>query len=91
MNRTKKSNRHGLIPGRNFVTEPKGKDPTEPRGQQKDSSFWALVFSALVVGAIGFTVWQEVEGHETQSAKREANRRFAEERERLEAQREQDE
>jgi hypothetical protein len=45
---------------------------------------WTAVFSALIVGAIGFTVWQEVDGHETQDVQRERNRRRAEERERLE-------
>jgi hypothetical protein len=45
---------------------------------------WTAVFSALIVGAIGFTVWQEVDGHETQDLQRERNRRRAEERERLE-------
>jgi hypothetical protein len=56
-------------------------------GGQENSNLWTLVFSVLVIGAIGFTVWQEVDGHETQNAQREANRRFAEERERLEANR----
>ena len=45
---------------------------------------WTAVFSALIVGAIGFTVWQEVDGHQTQELQREMNRRRAEERERRE-------
>jgi uncharacterized protein HemX len=45
---------------------------------------WTAVFSALIVGAIGFTVWQEVDGHGTQDLQREMNRRRAEERERRE-------
>jgi uncharacterized protein HemX len=45
---------------------------------------WTAVFSALIVGAIGFTVWQEVDGHGTQKLQREKNRRRAEERERRE-------
>jgi hypothetical protein len=65
---------------------PQGKDPAKPSGQEEGSSLaWTAAFSAIVLGAIGFTVWQEVDGHETQNAQREANRRSAEERERREA------
>jgi hypothetical protein len=52
--------------------------------EEEGSMVWTAVFSALIVGAIGFTVWQEVDGHETQELQREMNRRRAEERERRE-------
>jgi hypothetical protein len=53
-------------------------------GNEEGSMVWTAVFSALIVGAIGFTVWQEVDGHGTQDLQREMNRRRAEERERRE-------